>query len=151
MKKIWSNATLAFGEQKNGVWFSTAYPAPMFILKAECEKEAEQLFASLMGSLPRNEGEAEAAVNVIATYKMNEGWSIIVFPRRKHRPDCYFATGAEHRLVSPGALDMCGVLILAREEDYNAMTAEEAYSILQEVSLPAGDCLTVIETLATKR
>ena len=46
---------------------------------------------------------------------------------------------------------MCGVLILAREEDYNAMTAEEAYSILQEVSLPAGDCLTVIETLATKR
>jgi glycosyltransferase involved in cell wall biosynthesis len=151
MKKIWSNATLAAGEQRNGVWFSTAYPAPIFILKAECEKETERLFISLMESLPCNEGGEEAAVNVITTYKMNEGWSVIVFPRRKHRPDCYFATGAGHRLVSPGALDMCGMLILAREEDYNAMSAEDAFSILQEVSLSADDCMTVIETLASKR
>ena len=150
MKRIMEDARLLTGGEKNGVWFSDAYPASIFIVKADCEEKAEQLFAQLMENLPRKEGEAEAAVNVITTYKKGDGWSIITFPRSKHRPDCYFATDKSHRMVSPGALDMCGMFILANEEDYNAMEADEALAILKEVSLPTDGCATAIRKLSAK-
>lgn len=53
---------------------------------------------------------------------------VVVFPRSKHRPDCY-----GRLMVSPGALDMAGLIILPRREDYDSITAAQAYAILREV------------------
>ena len=56
----------------------------------------------------------------------------IFIPRRKHRPACYFLDGEAQRLVSPGTLDMCGLVITPRREDFDALTADELASILRE-------------------
>lgn len=56
----------------------------------------------------------------------------IFIPRRKHRPACYHLDGNAQRLVSPGALDMCGLVITPRREDFDALTAPELASILRE-------------------
>lgn len=56
----------------------------------------------------------------------------IFIPRRKHRPACYFLDGEAQRLVSPGALDMCGLVITPRREDFDALTAPGLASILRE-------------------
>lgn len=58
----------------------------------------------------------------------------VVFLRSKHRPDCYFAEGKDKLLVSPGSVDMDGLLITPREEDFNAITAQKAAGILGEVT-----------------
>jgi hypothetical protein len=87
-------------------------------------------------------------VNVFTVYSAAEGWTTIVFPRLKHRPDCYFAEGGAARLVSPGALDMAGVLILARKEDYDSITCGEAYDIIKEVALPADVAAVVAEKIS---
>lgn len=54
---------------------------------------------------------------------------IVVFPRSKHRPDCY-----DNLMVSPGAIDMAGIIVLPRREDYDNITVEQAEAILREVS-----------------
>ncbi|MDE7412314.1 MAG: DUF4922 domain-containing protein [Muribaculaceae bacterium] len=58
----------------------------------------------------------------------------IVIPRKAHRPKCFFKEGYEKMTVSPGALDMAGLLILPVEKDFNAMTSEIAREIYSEVA-----------------
>ncbi|MBR4779026.1 MAG: DUF4922 domain-containing protein [Bacteroidaceae bacterium] len=57
---------------------------------------------------------------------------LVTVPRRKHRPACYFMTDDRQRLISPGALDMCGLLIAPRREDFDRLTPSEARDILRE-------------------
>lgn len=59
----------------------------------------------------------------------------MVFPRSKHRPDCYFAEGSEQMLISPGALDMAGVIVTTRQEDFDKITEEKVASIIKEVGI----------------
>ena len=50
-------------------------------------------------------------------------------------------------LVSPGALDMGGLVITPRKEDFERMTMAAAVGILREVSLPADEMQTVVERI----
>lgn len=83
-------------------------------------------FSYLFYELDEGEDVTDDDVNIL-------GWEdkIIVFPRSKHRPDCY-----GELMVSPGALDMAGLIILPRREDYERITYGQACSILREVSEP---------------
>lgn len=61
----------------------------------------------------------------------------LMYPRLKHRPDCYaLPAGEGGLLVSPGAVDMAGVLITPREADFEAITRTDVRSIYSEVSYP---------------
>lgn len=59
---------------------------------------------------------------------------IIVIPRRAHRPKCFFAEDDSKMTVSPGALDMAGLLILPIEKDFNRISAETVRNIYDEVA-----------------
>jgi len=102
-----------------------------------------------MSHLPAPDSGGEPMVNLFTLYSAGEGWTTIVFPRHKHRPDCYFAEGGDSRLVSPGALDMAGVLILARKEDYDSITGDEAYDIIKEVALSVDAAVAVAEKISS--
>lgn len=67
----------------------------------------------------------------------------VVFPRRKHRPDCYFASGRSKYLVSPGAIDMGGLIITPRAEDFERITPRIAQNILREVTLNDADIANI--------
>ena len=75
-------------------------------------------------------------MNILAMYDEGEGWTLLIFPRAKHRPDCYFAEGAERLLSSPASVDMGGVFIFPVEEDFRRINAELLEGILKEVCLP---------------
>ena len=49
--------------------------------------------------------------------------------------DCYFAEGSEQMLISPGALDMAGVIVTTRQEDFDKITEEKVASIIKEVGI----------------
>lgn len=59
----------------------------------------------------------------------------ISIPRQAHRPSCFFATGKDNRMVSPGCVDMGGLLIVPREEDFNNLTSSEITRIYSEVAV----------------
>ena len=52
-----------------------------------------------------------------------------------HRPSHFFAEGNEQLLISPGAVDMGGVIITPRKEDFDKITKEDIVSIYKQVSL----------------
>lgn len=59
---------------------------------------------------------------------------VVIIPRRAHRPQCFFNAGNGRLLVSPGALDMAGLLILPVEDDFNRITADYVRRIYSEVA-----------------
>lgn len=76
----------------------------------------------------------EPMLNLFCLYA--EGtWRVILFPRRQHRPAAYYKSGTEQIMVSPGAVDMGGVLVMPREEDYNRLNAALLMNIFQEISM----------------
>jgi hypothetical protein len=79
----------------------------------------------------------EPMLNLVCT-EQDGRLRLIIFPRRKHRPDAYFREGEGSVLVTPGAVEMGGVLITVREEDFLKMNASLAGEIYGEVSHPDG-------------
>lgn len=57
----------------------------------------------------------------------------ILLPRKVHRPACYYNEGKERILVSPGAVDVAGLVILPRKRDYERITRENLLKIFYEV------------------
>lgn len=75
-------------------------------------------------------------MNVLVWYE-EEKWTVVVFPRKKHRPTCYTAEGDARLLSSPASVDLGGVFITPLEADFCKITAEDVFQILSEVSLSA--------------
>ncbi len=110
--------------------------SPAKRIEARTPEESDARFQQLYASLPCPEGQPEPMMNLLAWTEEKEGAPMLVtyvIPRTKHRPDCYFAEGEKQMLVSPGALDMAGLIITPREEDFNRMTPELAAALLREV------------------
>lgn len=78
--------------------------------------------------LPKEEGREEPDFNLLM--QAGRGWLI---PRTKHRPECYHDGTC---MVSPGALDMAGLIITAREEDFRSISEERISEILDECGQP---------------
>lgn len=111
-----------------------SYPCHAFAIRTSEKELGLQLFQRLYRALPQREDETEPMMNIVAWFDRGmEEYITVIFPREKHRPDCYYATGEDQLLISPGALDMAGLAILPRKEDYEKLTDERYISILKEM------------------
>ena len=59
----------------------------------------------------------------------------ISVPRRAHRSECYNAEGDANRMVSPGCIDMAGVIITPREIDFMKLDSCEVSKIYSDVAI----------------
>jgi len=77
--------------------------------------------------------EQEPMINIVSFYEEEYGWRIIIFLRAKHRPAVFFAEDESKMLVSPAAIDLGGVCVFPREEDFDRITKEMIADIFKEV------------------
>lgn len=78
--------------------------------------------------------ESEPMINLVV---MRDGdrWTLIVFPRARHRPDRYFAEGDAKLTVSPAAIDLAGVLVVPQPDHFAKITSRDVEEIYAEVTL----------------
>ena len=81
-------------------------------------------------------GHDEPMMNILASWN-NDHWRIFLFPRKTHRPWQFFAEGPEQILLSPAAVDMGGVLIIPRQEDFDKLDLQSSRDIFSQVTLDA--------------
>jgi len=79
--------------------------------------------------------DPEPMMNLLCSYDNEFGWYLIIFLRRKHRPECFYKNDPDRILISPAAIDMGGLIITPREEDYFRIDKELLQKIFNEVSL----------------
>ena len=119
---------------------------PAFVIISKSEDSDEELFHRLYRSMPMRGDESEPMMNIIAWRKGDEFISVVI-PREKHRPDAYFAEGEAQMMVSPGALDMAGLIITPREEDFNKINLDKATALLRECGISAEKMEAVVSNL----
>ena len=129
-----------------GIWHVADYPAAAFVIKSHSVETGERLFRQLYQALPTAADGSEPMMNVIA-WRTGDELLSVVLPRRKHRPDCYTATGDAQYIISPGAVDMGGLIITPREEDFRRLTVDTVLAIYAEVSLTAEQQQDVIQQM----
>ncbi len=120
------------------------YPTTAFVIRSRSSYGGEQLFRRLYEAMPGN--QPEPMMNIVS-WRKGEEYLAVVFPRKKHRPDCYYADGKAQYIISPGALDMAGLIITPRQEDFERITPAVALDILQEISLSGDDLQALINRL----
>lgn len=102
-------------------------PMPFFHIRCSCKlSNINRIIDSLT---------FEKSYRNVMMWSTDSMIEILIFPRSKHRPDCYFAKDEKQIMVSPGAVDMAGCLILPRKEDFDKMDKQIIESIYNEVSV----------------
>ena len=129
--------------EKNGLSLFKKLDGPRtaLIVEGADEKALIALIRQLIRTMRRLQAPAseamqhiEARMNLFCRYE-TDSWQVLIFPRRNHRPTAYYKAGADQIMVSPGAVDMGGVLVLPRKEDYLRLDATLLINIFEEVSM----------------
>ncbi|MBI3951330.1 MAG: DUF4922 domain-containing protein [Acidobacteria bacterium] len=100
-----------------------------------------EIMADLTGNRP------EPLINLIVTFDEPD-WTVYLFPRGKHRPACYYAEGDDKLLVSPGATDLAGCLVVPVEAHFQKIDAEAIKQIFSEVTLGGQLFSHLVKTLS---
>ena len=87
---------------------------------------------ALTGATP--DGRPDKGLRNVFCWKGDSGLlRMIVVPRTCHRPSCY-GTEPGRMMIAPGAIDMAGVVILPRVEDFESITDRQMRVIYQQVT-----------------
>src|SRR5262249_26157576 len=95
-------------------------------------EELEQWIYRVLDELGHSSDE-EPMINIIATYS-NRIWTAYVFPRAAHRPAAFYEEGDRKLTVSPGAIDMAGVVVVPDRSHFEKLDGPTMSAIYHEVS-----------------
>lgn len=109
-------------------------PVKVFVIDAADHAAGERLFGRLLEAMPVPEGEREPMMNILC-FSTPAGERLVVIPRKRHRPSFYGTEGTDCMLISPASVDVGGVFITPRPEDFARMDADAIRRVLNEVCL----------------
>jgi len=117
------------------LWIWKGYSRGIMTIKGHRAEALEKIFRRFFDRFAISQPDRpEPMLNILA-YHTDGQWTVHVMPRKVHRPACYFAEGAERILLSPASVDLGGVFITPREEDFRKISAADIQTILGEVCL----------------
>jgi ribosomal protein S18 acetylase RimI-like enzyme len=122
--------------KKDGVvlWRTEKLGRGILVIEGENADEVAAVFDKTINALARlTPSNDEPMLNLFGAYT-GKAWRLLLIPRRKHRPDAYFREGKERLLISPGAVDMGGILITPAEKDFLLLDRYLIEEIFREVS-----------------
>jgi hypothetical protein len=110
------------------------YLRSAILLESEYREPIDYFFDKLMKKLPFDDESDEPKVNLMANY-VDGKFRLIVFPRITQRPSCYYREGDDRIVVSVASVELGGVIVVPREEDFLKITKQDLEKIFSEVSI----------------
>jgi len=138
------HAKLVSGRDGMEIWLWTGYKRGIVTLAGNEKDTLAGYFGKLFEKLSDLQpGRPEPMVNILAGHSAS-GWIIHIIPRKKHRPSQFFNEGESQILVSPAAVDLGGVIITPREEDFNRITKGDVEDIFSQVCFDEDELSCII-------
>jgi hypothetical protein len=108
------------------IFFCGEYLRPFVSLESRNRQAAVDAFARIYDEYGKIVPSAvEPKVNVFCN-RAGDVFRAIIFPRTQHRPKAYYAVDPERRmLLSPGAADMSGIVVMPIEEQFRRIAAQD--------------------------
>lgn len=108
-----------------------------------------RVFCAFLETYSDHGGGDEPMLNILSNY-VDDEWRVIIFLRGKHRPAAFFAENEGKILLSPASVDIGGVCIVPREEDFDKITRENLTGIFHEVFISGEELEEIAEKLRKK-
>ena len=141
------NCTLISHKNDLKVWQWNNYLRGMVTLEGSGMEELavffERFYERFMLLQP---DRPEPMLNILASFSGGM-WTVHIIPRKLHRPSQFFAEDNEKILLSPASVDMGGVVITPREEDFKKITASDISSIFGQVCLEDGEMIPLLKDI----
>ena len=133
--RMFHNKKILKKENRGVIYTMEHYMRKALVLQSDNSEWLTSQFESLLQFMVKlNPSAEEPMFNMIALYDCNL-WTLVVFPRAKHRPSLYYAEGDRQVLFSPGVVDFGGLLIFPRKEDFDKMNCKLIEEIFEELTL----------------
>jgi hypothetical protein len=124
------------------------YGRSVIVFRGSNSEEIVEWFYRVLDELPRDPEEIEPMINLICTFESGT-CTLYLFPRKRHRPASFFAEGDERLLVSPGAIDMAGVVVVPEREHFAKLGGERMEAIYSEVSFDDAAVNEILERVSS--
>jgi ATP adenylyltransferase/5',5'''-P-1,P-4-tetraphosphate phosphorylase II len=125
---------ILLSNQQIQIYTITQYLRSVIVFESKNINCINEYFEKALKSLPLNAGENEARINLLANYK-NETFRLTLFPRTAQRPDYYFLPEPQRIVVSAASVEMGGVIITPRNEDFLKIDSRILTKIYADTSL----------------
>ena len=89
----------------------------------------------------------EPRMNLLGSYEQNK-WRVVIFPRGRHRPSVYFLPGNERILISPGLVEMGGIIVTPIGKDFDIVNEELIREIYKEVSVDEETIQKILDAIS---
>lgn len=114
------------------------YGVGAYVTDVSSDAEASRL-EEICGIDPDTDHSDQTLKNVLCHALPDGRVRFVIIPRRRHRPEQYFAEGANRIMVSPGAIDVAGLIITPRESDFNNITAADMKDVFAQTTFSAAE------------
>jgi ATP adenylyltransferase/5',5'''-P-1,P-4-tetraphosphate phosphorylase II len=115
------------------VWKWESYLRGIITLKGSDREKLVSVFDRLFDRLSDIQPDRpEPMLNILAMNTSGE-WIIHIIPRKQHRPVQFFGKGSKQILISPAAVDLGGVIITPREEDFDRIRKSDIEDIFRQI------------------
>ena len=119
------------------------YPIPFFLFSSHEPSSVAASFNTCFNTLQDlSPLDPEPKLNLLC-WKTANTFYLVLFPRKQHRPAEYFAEGDAHILLSPGVIDLSGVIITPLEKDFRKITTTDVINVFNQICLSWGESLNV--------
>lgn len=140
---------LRFFRQSNVfIYYGDSLGRIFFIFKGHDIEVMEEAFDKFLTALKIAMKNKDEPMLNIACMNAKDTIKLIVFPRKKHRPDAYFKEGEEKITISPAVIEMLGVIVAPIERDFLRLKGEDIESIYKEVTMDKKTMETVISNMS---
>jgi len=122
------------GNKEARAMYFDNYIRKCIILQGNDEQLLSSWFDQLYRIMEKMTGhEPEPMMNMLVSWHKGQ-YLAFIFPRMLHRPWQYFDETEKNILLSPASVDLGGVLITPREEDFQKITPSDIIDIFEQVT-----------------
>lgn len=121
-------------EQTSIMALGEMYLRRLICLTSISEKELIYALETVLGLMAKHSDESEPMMNILSRYE-NGQWTVVLFPREQQRPQQFYAEGTEQILISPASVEMGGLVILPRKEDFDKLTRNDLIDVYRQVTI----------------
>ncbi len=93
----------------------------IIVIDAATAEQAQERFDRVIGLLPQDPEVGEPMMNVLC-WENGDDIRMAIIPRKRHRPD-FYGDGPGQMILSPASVDLGGVMITPRREDFDRLDA----------------------------
>ena len=117
------------------IWaIGSTYLRNVLLFHSNSASQLHRLLQATIDTLKERGQEGEPMLNLLVAFE-NGHWQALLFPRDRQRPRQFFADDDSRILISPASVEMAGLVVLPRKEDFDQLTRDDLADIYRQVSI----------------